>query len=328
MDWHYKRSRQLSAFWSGKLGRERYISDSSAWWSFKIAIALLIPKTSNFWRKHKTLHRDNLCIVKTGYTILRKRISHKYTDVTNFYFGAIPESKFGDVFSYYGKFAYSSSAGFHTNTPDFPSLDNEVLLMDKKLNRWHRPYWIRKILDPHILGGYTIKKYLTPYGIYNLITVQRVLDKNKDIRLHFLFTFNDKSEKSKIKVIEGSYPLPINSEDAYISKEDNYIQIANDYEGRRLSVFNVKGYFDVYASFPRSHVYARRTLIPVIIFDSLTENPHIWCTVHDIFKVEEELPNVNFFLWRNKIVIEADTYNETFDIRKIISDSNALLSNL
>lgn len=113
---------------------EGYTSDGGAYWCCKTFLALLIPKEHAFWQTEKALlpaekgdfllfpeNRDiHMLFEGSGGDVIL------YNNTAQYYQGGKHTHHFGNMRSWYGKFVYSSAAGFGCSSSDVVSLDSMI----------------------------------------------------------------------------------------------------------------------------------------------------------------------------------------------------------
>lgn len=113
---------------------EGYTSDGGAYWCCKSFLSLLMHEKHPFWETDKArlpiekndflikpLH-DNIHLVFSG----NNGIVTMFNNTAQYYQNNCHSHHFGDMRSWYGKFAYNSASGFGCSVPDVVSLDNMI----------------------------------------------------------------------------------------------------------------------------------------------------------------------------------------------------------
>lgn len=118
---------------------EGYTSDGGAYWCCKAFLALLLDENHPFWDYEKAL----LPAEKGSFLSRPKETSihmlfegangsvTMYNNTAQYYTGGRMTHLFGDVRSWYSKFAYHSGAGFACSAADKISIDSMISLMTK-----------------------------------------------------------------------------------------------------------------------------------------------------------------------------------------------------
>lgn len=116
---------------------EGYTSDGGAYWCCKSFLSLLMDKEHPFWQTEKAKlpsekgnytvrpEHDKINLVFTG----NDGIVTMYNNTTQYYQNHMHTHRFGDMRSWYGKFAYNSASGFGCSVPDVISLDSMIGLI-------------------------------------------------------------------------------------------------------------------------------------------------------------------------------------------------------
>jgi len=171
---------------------ERYTSDGGAYWCCKTFLALLIPESHPFWSDGDALlpaERGDYQVLPANKEIQLLFEGHRglvtlYNNSAQYVKNGRLTHRFGDMRAWYGKFAYSSAAGFGCNSTDNVSSDSMISLMTKdETMASHRIGWKTFDMENGVLHSIhtpfsndpdtTAETWIIPSGGYH-IRIHRV----------------------------------------------------------------------------------------------------------------------------------------------------------